>query len=54
MSFPRYLWWQPPFLYVLFLWLRRSVPAWMVYTMFAGGMASFMILQWFGVNLIVT
>ena len=54
MSFPRYLWWQPPFLYVLFLWLRRSVPAWMVYTMFAGGMASFMILQWFGVNLMVT
>ena len=52
-SFPRYLWWQPPFLFVIFLWLRRSVPAWIIYTMFSGGMASFMIIQWFTGNMLV-
>ncbi len=46
-GFPRYLWWQPPFLLVIYLWLRRSLPAWIVYLAFAGGMAAIMILAWF-------
>lgn len=53
-GFPRYLWWQPPFLYVIFVWLRRSGPAWMIYLAIAGGIASIMVLQWFTTNLYVT
>ena len=53
-SFPRYLWWQPPLLYAIFLCLRRSLPAWLIYLALAGGMASFMVLEWFtGHNLVV-
>ncbi len=52
-SFPRYLWWQPPLLYVIFFWLRRSVPAWMIYLAFAGAMASFMVFEWFTGNTLV-
>lgn len=51
---PRYLWWQPPFLYAVFLFLRRSLPMWMIYLVFAGGMASFIIFRWFTLNSLVT
>ncbi len=51
---PRYLWWQPPFLYALFLFLRRSLPMWMIYLVFAGGMASFVVFEWFTLNNLVT
>jgi Mannosyltransferase (PIG-V) len=53
-GFPRYLWWQPPFLYVIFVWLRRSVPAWMIYLAIGGGLAAVMVLQWFTPNIYVT
>jgi hypothetical protein len=53
-GFPRYLWWEPPLLFAIFLWLRRSLPACMVYFAFAGGMASFMVIAWFSGNGIVT
>ncbi|HTV65640.1 MAG TPA: mannosyltransferase family protein [Bryocella sp.] len=52
-AFPRYLWWEPPLLYAIFFWLRRSLPACMVYFAFAGGMASFMVIAWFlGTNIV--
>lgn len=50
---PRYLWWQPPLLYVIYFWLRRSPPAWMIYLAFAAGMASFMVMAWFSATNIV-
>jgi hypothetical protein len=53
-GFPRYMWWEPPLLFAIFLWLRRSVPACMVYFAFAGGMASFMVIAWFSGNSMVT
>jgi Mannosyltransferase (PIG-V) len=53
-GFPRYLWWQPPFLFAIYFWLRRSVPASIVYFAFSGGWAAFMVLQWFaGHNFVV-
>jgi len=53
-GFPRYLWWQPPLLFAIFLALRRSVGASMVYFAFAGGMASFMVIAWFSrTNIVV-
>jgi hypothetical protein len=53
-GFPRYMWWEPPLLFAIFLWLRRSLPACMIYFAFAGGMASFMVIAWFSGNGIVT
>jgi len=53
-GFPRYLWWEPPLLFAIFLWLRRSLPACMVYFAFAGGMASFLVMAWFSGRGIVT
>ena len=52
-SMPRYVWWQPPFLFAVFHWLRPSLPRWMIYFAFAGGIASIMVLYWFGNNLFV-
>ena len=50
----RYLWWQPPFLYVVHDALRRHAAWWVIYVAFASGMASFMILEWFtGHNFVV-
>jgi hypothetical protein len=43
---PRYVWWQPPFLYVIYFVLKRYPAWWVVYAAFAGGMASFMVLEW--------
>ena len=51
---PRYIWWQPPFLYTIYLLLRRSTAAWLIYTAFAAAMAAFMIMEWFtGHNFVV-
>jgi hypothetical protein len=45
-GFPRYLWWQPPFLYALLVVLKKHPWVWPVYMVFAGGMASFMVIEW--------
>jgi hypothetical protein len=45
-GFARYLWWQPPFLYALFVVLKRHSWVWPIYMAFAGGMASFMVIEW--------
>ena len=51
---PRYIWWQPPFLYAIYYVLKRHAAWWVVYAAFAGGMASFMIVEWFsGHNFVV-
>jgi hypothetical protein len=51
---PRYIWWQPPFLYAIYRVLARHEGWWVVYMAFASGMASFMILEWFsGHNFVV-
>ena len=51
---PRYVWWQPPFLYAIYCELKRHAAWWVIYVAFAAGMASFMILQWFsGHNFVV-
>ena len=43
----RYVWWQPPMLYAIYLALRGR-PLWRtLYLVFASGMASFMIIAWF-------
>src|ERR1700678_4324665 len=39
---PRYIWWQPPFLYAIYRLLHRSETAWTIYLAFASGMAAFM------------
>lgn len=50
----RYVWWQPPFLYAIYRLLRRSDVAWVIYLVFASGMAAFMVMQWFtGHNFVV-
>lgn len=51
---PRYLWWQPPLLYAIFLWLRRRPLWWTPYLAFSSGMAAFMVVEWFsGHNFVV-
>ena len=51
---PRYVWWQPPFLYAIYFFLKRHPAWWVIYSTFAGGMASFMILEWFsGHNFVI-
>jgi len=53
-GFPRYLWWQPPMLYVIFTFLKRHRTWWIIYVAFAAGMASFMVIEWFsGTNMVV-
>lgn len=53
-GFARYLWWQPPFLYALFMLLKKHSWAWPIYIAIAGGMASFMVIEWLaGSNRIV-
>jgi hypothetical protein len=53
-GFARYLWWQPPFLYALFMLLKKYSWAWPIYIAIAGGMASFMVIEWLaGTNVIV-
>ena len=50
----RNIWWQPPFLYAIYCALKRRTGAWLIYTAFVSGMASFMILEWFtGHNFVV-
>ena len=44
---PRYLWWQPPFLYAIYRLLGRNSAAWMFYTALASGMGAFMVVEWF-------
>ena len=46
-GFPRYLWWQPPFLLAIYLWLRRRAAAWIVYFAVTGGLAAVLVLAWF-------
>ena len=53
-SVARYIWWQPPFLYAVYRLLRRSTGAWLIYSAFAGGMAGFMVVEWFsGHNFVI-
>lgn len=53
-GFARYLWWQPPFLYVVFALLQRRRWLWIIYFAFAAGMASFMVIEWFsGTNMVI-
>jgi len=47
MGAPRYIWWQPPFLYVIYLLLKRNTGLWLIYTAFASGIATFVIVEWF-------
>jgi hypothetical protein len=50
----RYVWWQPPMLYAVYLAIRRYPIWWTIYLVFASGMASFMIIEWFsGHNFVV-
>lgn len=44
---PRYIWWQPPFLYGIYRILGRNEIGWLSYLAFASGMAGFMVLSWF-------
>lgn len=44
---PRYIWWQPPFLYAIYCVLKRHPGGWVVYLAFAAGLASFMVSEWF-------
>ena len=51
---PRYLWWQPPVLYAIYLGLRRHPAWWAPYLAFAAGMAAFMVISWLsGHNFVV-
>lgn len=51
---PRYIWWQPPFLYAIYCALRRHPAWWTIYVAFAAGVASFMVFEWFtGHNFVV-
>ena len=43
---PRYVFWQPAFLYAIFLILRRYRSWWPVYIAFAAGMACFVVVGW--------
>jgi len=46
-GFPRYIWWQPPLLFGVFLIIRRQMLPSIIYFVFAGAMASFMVVEWF-------
>lgn len=46
-SAPRYIWWQPPFLYAIYCILKRHGGAWLIYTACSTAMACFMIIEWF-------
>ncbi len=43
---PRFVWWQPPMLYAVYVVLKRHPKLQMVYAAFAGGMAATMIFLW--------
>ncbi len=50
MCMPRYVWWQPPFLYAIFSVLKRG-PLWHpLYFWLAGGVASVVIILWFSIS----
>ncbi len=44
---PRYIWWQPPFLYAIYRILKRYRGLWPIYLAFASGAAAFMVVEWF-------
>jgi hypothetical protein len=46
-GFARYLWWQPPLLYAIFMFLNRHRNWWVFYFAYSSGMAAFMVVQWF-------
>jgi hypothetical protein len=51
---PRYIWWQPPFLYAIYIGLKRYSAWWPVYLAFSSGIAAFVIIGWFtGHNFVV-
>jgi hypothetical protein len=53
MCMPRYVWWQPPFLYAIFSVIKRY-PLWQsIYFWLAGGTAAVMVILWFSVSGIV-
>jgi hypothetical protein len=43
---PRYIWWQPPLLFAIYVLLTRNRIWWVVYSAFASGMAAFMVTHW--------
>jgi hypothetical protein len=49
-STARYVWWQPPMLYAIYLVVRRRPLWWTIYLAFASCMASFMIIEWFNLH----
>jgi hypothetical protein len=53
-AMPRYIWWQPPLLYAIYMFLKRYTALFPVYLAFACGMASFVIVGWYtGHNFVV-
>lgn len=44
---PRFIWWQPMFLYGLLVLFQRLRFLWPIYLAFSGGMAAIMIVNWF-------
>jgi hypothetical protein len=49
-SMPRYIWWQPPFLYGVYWVSRRHTGFWIVFMFFSGGVAAFNIVEWWGIH----
>jgi len=49
-STPRYIWWQPPFLYAAYWIFRRHTGFWITYIFFSGGVAAFTIVEWWGIH----
>jgi hypothetical protein len=47
MCMPRYVWWQPPFLYAIFTVLKRYPSWYSLYFWVAGGIAAIMTILWF-------
>jgi hypothetical protein len=45
---PRFVWWQPPFLYAIYSLLARRSGAWLIYTALASAFASFVVIEWLG------
>jgi hypothetical protein len=43
---PRFIWWQPPFLYAIYCLLKRHGGAWLVYTAFASALACLLVVGW--------
>ena len=45
-AMPRYIWWQPPFIFGIYLLLKRFPQGWTIYLAFSAGMACFLVESW--------